>query len=416
MPAPLFPENDYSQASYAHNESTRVFDLLSFDLDYSVLEKEFKDLTTLAAHVAGTEISLLNLIDLYTQWTVAGHGFPKGQIPRENSICQYTILEDDHFEVKNLLEDERFKNLAGINDGPMLRYYFGIPLRSPDGNNIGALCVMDRSEVTLSSDRINLLKTLAGEIEKRLVLLKEVRTLRTQLAEARAVNKRVAHDVRGPIGGIIGLAQRLIRKEGKSSPVEVLKISQMMHKSGSSLLALADEIMRPGQLSHAQPEMEDGITLFNFKQTLEQLFLPQASGKAISFGVHINEKLGNITFTKTKLMQIVVNLVSNALKFTPPLGEVSVSLDLTLSQNHRIVNILVQDTGIGLSQEQVDAIVRGQAPSTSGTQGEIGYGMGLQLVRHLLESLHGTMQLQSTPGQGTSFELSIPIGRVAHLE
>ncbi|PKV75184.1 GAF domain-containing sensor histidine kinase [Pontibacter ramchanderi] len=403
------------QAPYSGNENARVLDLMSFDLDYSALEKEFKTLTALAARVTGTQISLINLIDLYTQWTVASHGFPTEQCPRENTVCQYTILEPDHLEVKNLQEDERFKDLSGIKDGPMLRYYFGVPLRTPEGHNIGALCVMDTDEVTLSEEQVELLKALAHEVVQRLVLLKEVRQLRSELTEARAMNKRVAHDVRGPIGGIMGLAQRLIQKEGKSGSEEILKISQMVHKSATSLLALADEILRPTQQATNQSTIQNGITLSAFKEALEQLFQPQASEKAIGFTVHINEKLGDITFTKTKLMQIVVNLVSNALKFTPPLGEVTVHLDLTLSQNNRVLRIVVQDTGIGLSQEQVDAMVLGQAPSTSGTLGEAGYGMGLQLVRQLLKSLHGTMQIKSTPGQGSAFELFIPIGTVSHI-
>lgn len=414
MSTTYMPQPASQQAPYPENESKRVFDLMALDLDYSALEKEFEELTSLAARVAGTEISLLNLIDLYTQWTVAGHGFPMVQTPRENTVCQYTILEEDHFEVKNLQEDERFKDLAGIKDGPMLRYYFGVPLRTPDGHNIGSLCVMDSKEVTLTADKVDLLKSLAKEIVKRLVLLKEVHTLRVDLAEARAVNKRVAHDVRGPIGGMIGLTKRLIQKEGSRSPEEVLKVSQMIHKSASSLLALTEEILQPNQKPTAQPEIEDGMTLASFKEALEQLFLPQATEKAIGFRVRINEALSDITFNKTRLMQIVVNLVSNALKFTPPLGEVCVELDLTLTQHNRVLKILVQDTGIGLSPDQVDAMVKGQTPSTSGTQGELGYGMGLQLVRQLLASLHGTMQVESTPGLGSSFELIIPIGTVSH--
>ncbi|WP_303413799.1 GAF domain-containing sensor histidine kinase [Pontibacter coccineus] len=387
---------------------------MAFDLDYNTLEKEFEELTSLAARVAGTEVSLLNLIDLYTQWTVAGHGFPMVQTPRENSVCQYTILEQDHFEVKNLQEDERFKDLAGVKDGQMLRYYFGVPLRTPDGHNVGSLCVLDRNEVTLSADKIDLLKALAHEIVKRLVLLKEVRLLHSELTESRTVNKRVAHDVRGPIGGIMGLTKRLIQKEGMSSPEEVLKISQMIHKSSASLLALADEILLPNQLPTAQPEIKDGMTLASFKEALEQLFLPQATEKAISFVVHINEALRDITFTKTRLMQIVVNLVSNALKFTPPLGEISVYLDFTLTQNNRVLQIQVQDTGIGLSQDQVKAILKGQTPSTCGTQGELGYGMGLQLVQQLLAGLNGKLGVESTPGQGSTFELAIPIGTVLY--
>ncbi|WP_299700399.1 GAF domain-containing sensor histidine kinase [uncultured Pontibacter sp.] len=404
------------KAPYTKNEADRIYDLLYYDLNFSSLENEFKDLSTLAASVAGTEVSLLNLIDIYTQWTVAGHGLPTMLTPRENTVCQYTILESDHLEVKDMQQDERFKDLAGIKDGPMLRYYFGVPLRTPNGHNIGSLCVLDSGEITLSAEKVQVLKTIAAEIVNRLNRLKEIHSLRRELAEARAVNRRVAHDIRGPIGGIVGLAQVLIRKEGKSSAEEVLRMSQMIQKSGNSLLGLAEEIMRGEQGLISEPSPEDGITLQGLKAKLEEIFQPQATDKAVGFEVSINEMLSTITFSKNKLLQIIVNLVTNALKFTPPLGEVTVKLDLTLSQNHRILSVQVQDTGIGLSPDQVEAIMKGRALSTSGTSGELGYGMGLQLVQHLLAGLQGKLLVESTPGLGSTFELQIPIGTVAHLE
>lgn len=408
-------EHKPQSAPYAKDEAARVLNLLHFDLDYSALEKEFEGLTSLAARVTGTEISLLNLIDFYTQWTVSGHGFSAFQVPREESVCQYTILEPDHFEVKNLQQDERFKNLAGIKDGLKLRYYLGVPLRTPDGHNIGALCVFDSHRKTLSPDKIDTLKTIANEIVKRLVLLKELITLRHELAEAKEVNKRVAHDIRGPIGGIMGLAQMLMHKEGRSNQQEVYSMSQMIYNSGESLLTLADEILQGKQAHSVQEAPEDGLTLHSFKKKLEELFLPQATNKIVDFEVTINESVSNITFTKYRLMQLVVNLVTNALKFTPPLGKVAVRLDITLSQDHRILYIAVQDTGIGLTKEQVETIMTGQVSSTTGTKGEHGYGMGLQLVRQLLNNLHGTMHIESTPGEGSLFELRIPIGMVSHI-
>lgn len=410
------PETNPSKLLLSPNETERVLDLLSFDLDYSTLEDDFASLTSLAAHVTGTEISLLNLIDMYTQWTVSGYGFPAGQTPRENSVCQYTILEQNHFEVKDLQHDQRFQDLPGIQDGPKMRYYMGVPLRTPAGHNIGVLCVMDSHEKSLTPDQIAVLHTIASEIVKRLLIQKQVQNLRREVAEARALNKRVAHDIRGPIGGIVGLAQMLIRKEGKSSQEEILKIIRMIEKSGTSLLGMADEIMQEKYEQPLSTAPEDGLTLRRLKNKLEELFEPQSIDKGIAFDVSVNEELADINFTKNKLLQVAVNLVSNALKFTPPLGQVSVALDLTLSQNHRVLYLKVSDTGIGLEPEQVQAIRSGNAASTSGTGGEVGYGMGLQLVREMLNSLKGDMQVESVLGRGTSFELRIPIGTVAHLE
>ncbi|MBD1396432.1 GAF domain-containing sensor histidine kinase [Pontibacter sp. JH31] len=404
-----------SHLQFHRNEEARVMELLEFDLDYSSLEDDFEDLVRLAATVAGTEVCLLNLIDMYTEWIVSGHGFATGQVPRENTVCQYTILEPEHFEVKNLAADERFKDFGGIKDAPHFRYYFGIPLKTPKGNSIGTLCVLDTIEKDLTSEKIAVLKTIAGEIIKRLTTQKHLQALRRELSEVKAINQRVAHDIRGPIGGIVGLADMLIRKNGKNSLDEVLRLSQLISKSGSSLLALADEIMGTGEVSSQSTALNECLTLGTLKEKLEQLYQPQATEKGICFDVSVNEELCFISFSKNKLMQITGNLISNALKFTPPLGDVSVYLDLTLSQNHRILYIRVKDTGIGLTEHQIAAITGGRASSTTGTKGELGYGMGLQLVKHLVDNLQGSMQVEAAPNQGAQFEIRIPIGMIAHL-
>src|SRR6476469_1459946 len=93
-----------------HNEMNRLLSLSEFDLDYDNLGENFKDLTLLAAKVAGTEISLINIIDSFTQWTVSSYGLDLKQMPREDSVCQYTILEDEGFEVKDLSNDDRVNN------------------------------------------------------------------------------------------------------------------------------------------------------------------------------------------------------------------------------------------------------------------------------------------------------------------
>lgn len=135
------------------NEDERVWALTEFDIDYSDTSDLLKDLVELAAKIAGTKISLINLIDTYTQWTVANFGLPIDQIKREDSVCQYTITQDGSFEVKSLSADERFKDKFYVVDDPNLEYYFGIPLATQDGLNLGALCVLDTSVKTLSPEK-----------------------------------------------------------------------------------------------------------------------------------------------------------------------------------------------------------------------------------------------------------------------
>ena len=149
------------------NEMERIMALSDFDLDYSVHQDNFKDLAKLAAKVAGTNISLVNLIDTFTQWTIANHGLPLDQMPREDSVCQYTIASEDQFEVEDLMADDRFKDKFYVADEPKLRYYFGVPLKTKEGQNLGALCVLDRDLRALSPEKIELLKIIPGQNVKR---------------------------------------------------------------------------------------------------------------------------------------------------------------------------------------------------------------------------------------------------------
>ena len=148
-------------------EMERLLALTDFDLDYSNLQENFKDLTKLAAKVSGADISLVNLIDSYTQWTVSSHGISMEPMPREDSICQYTIAGGDSFEVSDLGNDDRFNGKFYVNGYPNLRYYFGVPLKSDDGHNLGALCVMDKTPKTLQPEKIELLTIIADEIVNR---------------------------------------------------------------------------------------------------------------------------------------------------------------------------------------------------------------------------------------------------------
>ena len=388
------------------NEMERLIGLSEFDLDYSNLEDNFKDLTKLAAKVAGTDISLINLLDSYTQWTISSHGLGITQMPRDESVCQYTIMNDGGFEVQDLSKDERFKERFYVEDDPKIRYYFGVPLKTNDGINIGALCVLDNTAKTINPEKIELLKIISDEIVNRLTALKIIESLKSKLTEATQIQKKVAHDIRGPIGGIIGLAQ-IIKDQGDDNKLdEVLEFINLIQKSGSSLLELADEILSTDV--KVFKVNSDDFNLLIFKDKLEKLYTPQAKTKNINFQVNVNTNVEKILFSKNKLLQITGNLISNAMKFTPQNGSITVDLDIIKNIDENKLHILVKDSGVGLNQQSIDAILSGTAKSTDGTQGENGYGFGLALVKHLVDSLNGHMNIHSVIGEGSTFEITLP--------
>jgi len=384
----------------------RIISLADIDLDYSSHKESFKDLAKLAAKVAGTDISLVNLIDTFTQWTISNHGLSIDQMPREDSVCQYTIVSDDHFEVDDLSADTRFNDKFYVTDEPGLRYYYGVPLKTTDGYNLGALCVLDKQLKVLTPEKVELIKIIADEIVNRLNAFKAIDILKNKLAEANETKKKVAHDIRGPLGGIIGLAQ-VISEQGHENQIdEVLEFINLIHKSGRSILELADEILSADK---PQAPKGDEFNLLLFKDKLEQLYLPQAINKNISFAITVSDTSAKTPFSKNKLLQITGNLISNAMKFTPENGTVTVDLNLKVERGHKNhLRIKVTDTGVGLGKAAIDNILKGKASSTHGTGGEQGYGFGLALVKHLVDSLKGTMHIYSEAGQGATFEVNLP--------
>jgi len=386
------------------NEMDRLLNLSDYNLDYSSFENKFSDLARLAAKVTGTNISLVNLLDSYTQWTISNHGLEIDQMPREESVCQYTIAEVDHFEVLDLTKDDRFKDRFYVTDDPNLRYYYGIPLVS-DGLNIGALCVLDTEPKILSPEKVELLKIIGEEVINRLKTYKVIESLRSTINEGKETNKKVAHDIRGPLSGIIGLAE-IIHEKGQSNTIdEVLEFINLIHKSGKSLLDLTNEILSTEKRTDTLLAGNQ-LNLRTFKEKLEKLYIPQAKTKNIVFLVYTSYKTEHILFPKNKLLQITGNLISNAIKFTPANGTVTVDLDLT--ENGQLLKIAVTDSGIGMDQDKIDTILDGDASSTDGTNGEQGYGFGLALVKHLITGMKGTFKITSTPDQGATFEVLLP--------
>lgn len=396
------------------NEMERLLALSEFDLDYTDLEKSFSDLTKLAAKVAGTNISVVSLIDSFTQWSVSSFGLDVKQMPRENSVCQYTIMPENEngFEVKDLSKDERFKDRNYVVQSPFLKYNYGIPLKLNDEISLGALCVLDHNFKELSAEKKEMLEIIAGEVVNRIKIQFAIAKLKIKVQESNNIKNRVAHDIRGPIGGIIGLTE-IIQSQGDDNKLEeVLSFISLIQKSGKSILELADEILNqnfdsPGQAKRAPKDHK--FTLLTLQSKLLDMYNPQAMTKKVEFQVNATPPHAEIPFPKNKILQILGNLISNSIKFTAEGGKVEVLLDMKVSDEEKILHLKVKDNGVGIPQARIAEILEGGTCSSNGTSGEKGFGFGLNLVNHLVKGLNGKLLMTSTQGQGAEFELILPL-------
>lgn len=395
-------------SSYSQ-EFKRLIALSDYDLDYSELEKQFADLVNLAAKVAGSQISLVNIIDNHTQWSVAASGLPTMQMDRNDAVCNYTILGQENFEVKDLSIDPRFKDKFYVSGEPNLKYYWGVPLRTKEGFNLGALCVMDNQSKELTAEKVELLQLIGKEVVNRLEVVKTMNSLKEDMKDLQQNQKKVAHDIRGPLAGIVGLAE-MIQLQGEENTLDdILEFINLIHKSGRSLLELADQIMKNEDSGKVSTSIKNTFNLYSLKQKLLDLYGAQARQKNIFFTVSVVGDVGDISFPKTKILQITGNIISNALKFTQNKGAVSVTLGLEKQANKHMIQIQVRDTGEGMSQEKIDEILEGETKSTIGTDGEAGYGFGLSLVKYLVDTLQGTLSIDSEPAKYSLFTIVLPV-------
>ncbi|EMD98086.1 signal transduction histidine kinase [Stutzerimonas stutzeri NF13] len=145
-------------------ELSRLAALLRYEILDTPEDSAFDDFTALAAQICDTPIALISLVDDRRQWFKSRVGLDVSETPREISFCTYTITGDEIFEVPDTLQDPRFCSNPLVLGDPHIRFYAGTPLTSPDGYNLGTLCVIDRQPRRLSPEQRETLERLGRQV------------------------------------------------------------------------------------------------------------------------------------------------------------------------------------------------------------------------------------------------------------
>ena len=175
-----------SAAAIPADEEQRILALERYDILDSLPEAQYDDLTSLAAQICGTPISLVSLVASERQWFKSRHGFGPGESPREISFCAHAIHGEEVFEVPDATLDKRFCDNPLVTGEHHIRFYAGAPLVTPDGLKLGTLCVIDRKprEKLTDAQRAALL-ALARQAVALLELRRSVARLQASNRELR---------------------------------------------------------------------------------------------------------------------------------------------------------------------------------------------------------------------------------------
>jgi CheY-like chemotaxis protein/two-component sensor histidine kinase len=221
----------------------------------------------------------------------------------------------------------------------------------------------------------------------------------------------MSHEIRTPLNSMIGLTHVLKRRDPRPDQVEII---DTLKTSSDHLLHLVNDILDYNKIQARKLDLE--VLSFNLLETLKQIhsmFARSAEEKGIGFSVQISTSLPtNVEGDATRLLQILSNLVSNAIKFT---SEGSVALYARLigeTANSCTIEFKVEDTGIGIPADKLpllyEPFTQLQAP---GSRKYGGSGLGLLIVKNLVEAMKGKVDIVSTPGKTTVVTVTIPFAR-----
>jgi PAS domain S-box-containing protein len=248
--------------------------------------------------------------------------------------------------------------------------------------------------------------------------------LRNAKEEADAANKakseflaNMSHEIRTPLGAIMGFAE--LMGDFQNSEEERLLALQAILRNGRQLTKIIDEILDLSKVEAGKLEIEEEeIELLGFIEDVTTLLSLQAREKGIALQIEPRGILPvKITTDGTKLRQILINIIGNAVKFTSR-GSVTIELSVALDAKQSMLHITVTDTGPGLDENQSGRIFQPFVQADSSTRKRFGgTGLGLVLSRRLAKLLGGDISLRwSRPGSGSCFAISLAIGPAHNLK
>jgi PAS domain S-box-containing protein len=215
----------------------------------------------------------------------------------------------------------------------------------------------------------------------------------------------IAHDLRSPMNGIVGLST-ILKEEARNLDIDsILQYSSMIHSSAQNTFNLLEDLLDWARLQQGQIPFEPEIFSMNdlISSVLNELE-PNAYQKSIELLADFQEEF-RLSADIKMIRTVVENLVSNAIKFTKPAGKVVISIFKTDGNT----TLCVKDTGIGMSEESLAKLFRVETSfTTRGTQNEKGTGLGLLLCKEFIDKHNGTIRVESTSGTGTSFSVTLP--------
>jgi signal transduction histidine kinase len=308
---------------------------------------------------------------------------------------------DPHLQI---LFDDGWRSVVAV---PMVR----------EERIIGSLVVRRKVTGDFTEETLDLLETFASQSALALLNAQLFTALQERSAQLEVASRHkseflasMSHELRTPLNAVLGFSEVLLERMFGDINERQEDYLRDIHNSGKHLLELLNEILDLSKVEAGQMELE--FTSLDVPATLEyaaSMLRERAIAHSIDLRVELGEWVGAVEADELRFKQVVLNLVSNAVKFTPDGGSVvirAIEIDTDL-------HVSVTDTGVGIPVEDRERIFESFQQGGRGPSREEGTGLGLTLSRRIVELLGGRMWLASEVGAGSTFGFSIPMRRAS---
>jgi signal transduction histidine kinase len=383
-------------------ENERILSLQKYNILDTPPDGSFDRITRLAAILLDVPIAIVTLVDTDRIWFKSRYGLDVQQIPRDPGLCASAILGDGFYEVSDAPSDPRTLANPLVASEFGLRFYAAIPLKVKEGYNLGTLCVIDKKPRKLLPQQIEILQYLSDILIDQMELRLAARTAVYQQNNVLSI---AAHDLKTPLTLISAWAE--LAKISKQDPQSVDKMCDEIKRAAEKLNIMVNDLLEKARKEAGNVQLR--LNKVEFSKLVEQVVKTNevlAKNKNITLETNVRD-YPVINGDKDRLIEIVDNLINNAIKYSPPGKRISTSIH----EQDKFAVLVVTDEGQGLNEEDKKNIFQRFARLSSiPTGGESSTGLGLSIVRSLVEAHNGEVTAESKgKNEGSTFIVKIPV-------
>ena len=389
------------------DEILRLEALYSYQLLDDLQKAEFDEIAELAASICNTPISLITLIDSSIQWHKGKFGDIDDTVDREVSFCAHAINEPDQiFIVEDTTQDKRFKNNPLVFEDPNIGFYAGVPLVTEEGFALGALCVIDNISRSLKTHQISALQTLSKQVIRLFELNRTVREMQEKesqleqnIANLEEYTSFIAHDLRNPFRNIEVIAQLLIDKQADHKE-SIDYLNDIIAESQESREFIVN-LLKYSKSIHSFNHDAELVDMNGLINRIIQKISPPAN-----FEIFVDENLTQLYQPRVALLHVFGNLIENACKYNENRNP---QINIRHSVKDDDLFFYITDNGIGIETELL-SIIKKLLDDKLESDGKFikSIGLGLVIVKKLIDLMGGSISIQSIVGNGTEFTIRLP--------